>query len=65
MIKERIKTINYGVDKRKGMSVFEVDKKALDSMNGVYDLKEIKAHRKTCQGIKNYIKIWRKLKNSV
>ena len=39
MIEERIKVVHYGVDKRKGMSVCEVDKKTLDAMNGMYDIK--------------------------
>jgi len=64
MVKERTKVIKYGVDMRKGMSVCEVDKKTLDAMNGMYDLKEIRAHRKMCLGVRNYIKSWRKFKSS-
>ena len=38
LIKERTKIVHYGVDKRKGMSIWEVDKKTLDSLSCLYDL---------------------------
>ena len=38
MVKERIKVVHYGVDKRKGTSLYEVDKKAFDSLATYYDI---------------------------
>jgi hypothetical protein len=34
-------------------------------MAGLFNLKEIKAWRKCCQGIRTYIKAWRKFRNAV
>lgn len=65
MIKEKTKVLNYGVDKRKEMSVRETDKKVLESLSDLYDVKEIKNHRKLCQGIRNYIKALKKFLKSV
>lgn len=39
IIKERTKVLDYGVVKRKEMSVREVDKKGLDSMAELFDVK--------------------------
>lgn len=38
MIKERVKAVNYGIDKRKGTSIMELDKKALESLTGLYNI---------------------------
>ena len=64
-IRLKTKPVSYGFDKRREMTIRECDKKSLESLGELYDIKNIKSHRKFCSSVKNYMKSYKKFMISV
>lgn len=62
--KGKIKSVNYGTEKKRETNIREVcDKTAFDRIGQLFDVKEIRNHRRLCCGVRTYLKSLKKFKD--